>query len=191
MAAPSVGFTEAQVCGPRLVRDFAGSRQSPLTCDVLKRIVTFLRRFHMNHASLHEPSIARQRFIEPNGKNFSLTPLEKQIVALVLAGYTSKESGQRIGVSEHSVRQHLRDIIAKLGVSNRLELVLFVLHHHLIDPVQISPCVTEVRLSRTLPPRKAGCLMSRAATKAVGKGSRRPQPERGRSLAKASSQHST
>jgi DNA-binding CsgD family transcriptional regulator len=108
----------------------------------------------MNDASLHERSIARQRFIEPNGKKFSLTPLEKQLIALVLAGCTSKESACRIGVSEHSVRQHLRDIIAKLGVSNRLELVLFALHRHLIDPVQISPFVTEVRLSQTRPPAR-------------------------------------
>ena len=43
------------------------------------------------------PSVRRRAMAtsEPNGKNLSLTPLEKQIMALVLAGYTSKESGER------------------------------------------------------------------------------------------------
>ena len=91
----------------------------------------------MNDAYCPEPWILRQTFIEPNGKDFSLPPLEKQIIALVLACYTSKESAQRIGVSQSTVRHHLRGIIGKLGVANRLELVLLALHFHLIGPLQI------------------------------------------------------
>jgi len=94
-------------------------------------------------------AIARQLSVRANGKDHGLTPLEKQVIALVLAGYTSKESGQKIGVSEHVVRQNLRDIFAKFGVSNRFELVLFALHHDLVDPIQISPRATERRLSQT------------------------------------------
>jgi len=107
------------------------------------------------------PSVRRRAMAtsEPNGKNLSLTPLEKQIMALVLAGYTSKESGQIIGVSRPSVRHHVRSIMAKLGVANRLELALYALHHHLIVPVQIlprkSPRVIEARLSRTLRAKRA------------------------------------
>jgi DNA-binding CsgD family transcriptional regulator len=91
----------------------------------------------LDDASCPAPWIVRQAFIEPNRKNLSLSPLEKQIIALVLAGYTSKESGQRIGVSQSTVRHHLRGIIGKLGVANRLELALFALHHHLIGPLEI------------------------------------------------------
>jgi len=96
-----------------------------------------------------EPSVVA------NAKDFGLTPLEKQVLGLVLAGYTSKESAQRTGVSEHRLRQHLRDIIAKLRVANRFELVLFALHHHLTDPIQIFPRVTEKRLSQTPRPKQA------------------------------------
>jgi DNA-binding CsgD family transcriptional regulator len=101
----------------------------------------------MDNTSYFESSIATRGSIEVNGENLSLTPLEMQIIALVLAGYTTKEGGQRIGISQSSVRHHLRAIIAKLGVANRLELVLFALHHHLIGPVRISPPVTELPLS--------------------------------------------
>lgn len=93
--------------------------------------------------------IAKQLSMGANGKDFDLTPFEKQVIALIFSGYTSKESGQRIGVSEQSVRQHLRDIMGKLEVSTRLELVLFAFHYHVIDPVQISPQVTEKRLRQT------------------------------------------
>lgn len=84
-------------------------------------------------------AIARQFSVRANGKDLGVTPLEKQVIALVLTGFTSKESGQRIGVSEHVVRHNLKDIIAKLGVSNQFELVLFALHHDLVDPAQMSP----------------------------------------------------
>ena len=94
-------------------------------------------------------SIARQLSVGTNRKDFHLSPLEKQVVALALAGYTSKESAHRIGLGEHSLRQHLRNIMGKLGISNRFELVLFVLHHHLTHPIQIPPRVTEKRLSKT------------------------------------------
>jgi len=93
-------------------------------------------------------AIARQLSVRANGKDHGLTPLEKQVIASVLAGYTSKESGQKIGVSDHVVRQNLRDIISKLGVSNRFELVLFALHYHLVDPIPISPRATKRRLSQ-------------------------------------------
>lgn len=93
--------------------------------------------------------IKRRLSVGANGKDLGLTPLEKQVIALVVAGYTTKESRQKIGVGERVVRQNLRDIIAKLGVSNRFELVLFALDHDLVNPIQMSPRATERRLSQT------------------------------------------
>ena len=101
----------------------------------------------------------RLRCVEAKMKDFGLTPLEKQIIALVLAGYTTKESGQQIGVSGYSVRQHLRRVMAKLGVTNRLELVLFALHYDLIDLVQKSPRrsprVTKIHFRQIFPAKRA------------------------------------
>ena len=84
-----------------------------------------------------EPSIARQRVVEPNEDNLGLTALEKEIVALVVAGYTSKESAEMIGVSQRSLRDHIVTIMTKMGVvKRRLELVLVALHDNLVDPIQ-------------------------------------------------------
>jgi len=78
--------------------------------------------------------IAGQLSEGAHGTDFGLSPRERQVIALLVAGYTCKESGRKIGIREPTVRKRLRDLITKLGVANRLELVLFALHHRLVDP---------------------------------------------------------
>jgi two-component system, NarL family, nitrate/nitrite response regulator NarL len=63
---------------------------------------------------------------------FGLTGRELQIIGAVVAGYSNKEIAQRFSVSPDTVKHHLTSIYDKLGVSNRLELALFALHHHLV-----------------------------------------------------------
>jgi DNA-binding CsgD family transcriptional regulator len=71
--------------------------------------------------------------VEANRKDFDLTPLERQIIALTVAGYSSQESAKRVGISEPALKGHLSRICDKLGVSNPFELILFALHCQLID----------------------------------------------------------
>jgi len=71
--------------------------------------------------------------------NCGLCPLELEVIALVAAGFTCKESARRIGVSEHTYQHQLKKLLDKLRVSNRMELVLFALQHRLIREVRVSP----------------------------------------------------
>ena len=73
--------------------------------------------------------------------DFSLTRLETEIIALVEDGYTDKEIAKELTLSRQAVENHLIGIFEKLGVANRLELVLFSIDHHLsqIPPAQASP----------------------------------------------------
>lgn len=66
-------------------------------------------------------------------KNFSLTPREMKVIASVVSGHTNKEIARQFSISEQTVKHHISNIFDKLGVFNRLELSLFVLHHNLID----------------------------------------------------------
>lgn len=66
-------------------------------------------------------------------KDFGLNPLEKQVIALTVAGYSRKESAKRIGISVPTMRLHLTSIRDKLQVSNQLEMILFAIYHHVID----------------------------------------------------------
>jgi DNA-binding NarL/FixJ family response regulator len=45
--------------------------------------------------------------------------------------YQNKEIAERFAISEKTVKHHLTNIFNKVGVSNRLELALFAVHHHL------------------------------------------------------------
>jgi two-component system, NarL family, nitrate/nitrite response regulator NarL len=63
---------------------------------------------------------------------FELTPREIEVTTAVVAGYANKEIGQRLGISEDTVKHHLSSIFDKLGVSSRLEMALFAVHHHLV-----------------------------------------------------------
>ena len=58
-----------------------------------------------------------------------LTPREDQVVRLVAEGIGNREVGLQLGVKENTVKKSLLRIYDKLGVFNRVELVLYALTH--------------------------------------------------------------
>jgi len=54
-----------------------------------------------------------------------LTPREEQVVALVADGLSNRGVARELGLSEHTVKKYLFRIFDKLGVSTRVELVLY------------------------------------------------------------------
>jgi two-component system nitrate/nitrite response regulator NarL len=64
-----------------------------------------------------------------------LSTREREIVVLVAQGFKNKEMAERMFISEQTVKNHLHNIFDKLGVSDRLELALYAIHHNLHDPV--------------------------------------------------------
>ena len=67
----------------------------------------------------------------PRKADFGLTTRERQIVSAVVNAYQNKEIAEKFAISEKTVKHHLTNIFNKVGVSNRLELALFAVHHHL------------------------------------------------------------
>jgi two-component system, NarL family, nitrate/nitrite response regulator NarL len=63
----------------------------------------------------------------------ALSAREREIVALVAQGFKNKEMAERMFISEQTVKNHLHNIFDKLGVSDRLELALYAIHHNLHD----------------------------------------------------------
>jgi two-component system, NarL family, nitrate/nitrite response regulator NarL len=61
--------------------------------------------------------------------NFGLTDRELQITALVVTAAGNKEIGDKLGISEKTVKRHMSNIFDKLGVSSRTELALFAVRH--------------------------------------------------------------
>jgi DNA-binding NarL/FixJ family response regulator len=62
-----------------------------------------------------------------------LSDREMEVVQLVAQGSQNKEIGKKLFISEQTVKNHLHNIFDKLGVSDRLELALYAIHHHLLD----------------------------------------------------------
>ena len=63
-------------------------------------------------------------------KTVEITALSKQemgIVRLAASGLSNCEVGQRLSLSESTVRNHLVRVYEKLGISTRIELILYIL----------------------------------------------------------------
>jgi len=63
-----------------------------------------------------------------------LTPREAQVVALIAEGLSNRATARELNLSEHTVKKYLFRIFEKLGISSRVELVLYAVHHS--DPRQ-------------------------------------------------------
>ncbi len=61
-----------------------------------------------------------------------LTPKELRIVALIVQGYKNKEIAKQLGTTEQVIKNYLRNVYDKIGVSDRLELALFTIHHRIL-----------------------------------------------------------
>jgi DNA-binding NarL/FixJ family response regulator len=64
--------------------------------------------------------------------NYRLTSREHQVLTLVVSGYANREIAQTLSITEDTVKHHLTSIFDKTGVSNRLELALFAIHHRVV-----------------------------------------------------------
>jgi len=62
-----------------------------------------------------------------------LTPKELKIVALIVQGFKNKEIATMLGTTEQVVKNYLRNVYDKIGVSDRLELALFTIHHRILN----------------------------------------------------------
>jgi len=68
---------------------------------------------------------------ESSRNRFGLTPRQLEIIKMIMMACSNKEIAKKFCISEDTVKRHVTHIFDKLGVSNRLELVLFAVHHRL------------------------------------------------------------
>jgi two-component system nitrate/nitrite response regulator NarL len=65
-------------------------------------------------------------------KIMSLTGREREVIGLLGEGLKNKNIADRLFISEATVRHHLTAIFAKLGVADRLELVIYAYQQGLV-----------------------------------------------------------
>ena len=71
---------------------------------------------------------------EDAGPRDRLTPRELDVVKLIAEAYTNKQIAQILKVSEKTVESHRANVLAKLGMRDRVELVRYAIRRGLIEP---------------------------------------------------------
>lgn len=101
-----------------------------VTSSLLPRLVSELRRYAQPAVTptpapatlqtpVETPRIAPERLA-------ALTPRERDIVNLVAEGASNKQVAEELAITERTVKGHLSNVFMKLGVPDRLKLVLFL-----------------------------------------------------------------
>jgi len=60
-----------------------------------------------------------------------LSPRETEVLGLVAKGLTNREIGEQLHIAENTVKNHLRNILDKLHLSNRAQAAAFAVRHGL------------------------------------------------------------
>jgi len=60
----------------------------------------------------------------PDTRAASLTAREREVIRMIAAGLRNRDIGERLSISENTVKVHLHNIYEKLGVEGRMELLL-------------------------------------------------------------------
>jgi DNA-binding NarL/FixJ family response regulator len=77
---------------------------------------------------------------------YGLTPRERQVLELVVAGHANKEIARACSVSEQTIKHHLTRVFDKVGASSRVELVMVATRDGLIEAAAPAPRSESVAL---------------------------------------------
>jgi len=109
----------------------AGAQGYLLKDMLLTQVVTAIRAAHRGERVIPPAVAARLAEFSPKSEP---TGRELEVLQLVARGLSNKEVAQRIGRTDETVKIHLKNIFAKLGVADRTEAVTLALRRGLIHP---------------------------------------------------------
>jgi DNA-binding NarL/FixJ family response regulator len=70
----------------------------------------------------------------PSLREDPLTPRETEIVKLIAESYSTKQIAETLVISEKTVDRHRTNILEKLGMHDRVELVRYAIRRGLVEP---------------------------------------------------------
>ncbi len=102
-------------------------------------LVRAIHAVHAGEALLHPTVAARlveevasdARFDNPTDV---LTPREREVIGLIARGRANKAIALELGVSEKTVKTHVSNIFAKLGLTDRTQAALYAVRHGIVGP---------------------------------------------------------
>ena len=75
-----------------------------------------------------------RNWLDESGSGSDLTPRELEVVKLIAEAHTNKQIAQILNLSEKTVESHRGNVLAKLGMRDRVELVRYAIRRGLIEP---------------------------------------------------------
>ena len=63
-----------------------------------------------------------------------LTPRELEVVKLIAEAFTNRQIAETLKVSEKTVESHRANVLAKLGMRDRVELARYAVRRGLVEP---------------------------------------------------------
>ena len=104
--------------------------------------VSYEQLIHAIHAiaageTLFQPAITHRLLrnvaaAAPRGEQSDLTDREREVVRLMAGGYSNKEIAHALGTAEGTIKNHVSNILSKLGVRDRTRAVLKALESGLL-----------------------------------------------------------
>jgi two-component system NarL family response regulator len=104
-------------------------------------IAAAVRQIHAGH-SLLSPVVASKLVSEfaaiskradEKASRPNITARELEVLQFAADGLTNRQIGRRLGISENTVKNHIRNILEKLHLHSRMEAVLYAVREELID----------------------------------------------------------
>jgi len=107
-----------------------GARAFLLKGLLRKELLDTIRAVHAGQRRL-PPEIAAE--IAEHATDDALTPREIEVLRLIAGGNANKEIAARLSITEETVKGHVKNILAKLGASDRTHAVTIGLKRGFID----------------------------------------------------------
>ena len=125
-------FKEGDLVKNALQAGAIGYLLKDLSADELAQAI---RAAHAGRATLSPE--AAQALIETANQSLepglALTEREREVLALMVDGLNNTQIAARLTVSPSTIKSHVSNILAKLGVASRTEAVSLALRHHIVS----------------------------------------------------------
>ncbi len=111
---------------PYIVHLFRDVSQEKSESQLVESLLQVAKRFHaIDSEPLGEDQVAVE--------HETLTPREFEVLSLLAEGYSTRRIAKSLSISLNTSRNHIQNILQKLGVHSRLEAVVYAIDHELIE----------------------------------------------------------
>jgi DNA-binding NarL/FixJ family response regulator len=71
---------------------------------------------------------------DATGPREPLTPREREVVKLIAEAHTNREIAETLHLAEKTVESHRANVLRKLGMRDRVQLVRYAIRRGLVEP---------------------------------------------------------